>query len=175
MKPRPVPILTLVLLLTFSSSVRAGEDAKFRKAARSYVKKGNLELAYMQYRHILHQFPKSRFYQEAVWCEAEYLYLSGDIAGSRKAFGDFLAHNPSGDAGLFALSYLWKIAREQKNSRDEGDVIRQIVQLQPVRLVFRNSQVRDHASPLGRQHKAVLQIDKISFYVQGILFAEIPF
>lgn len=175
MKFQCVLFLLLFSLIVFLPSARAGEDVKFRKAAQSYVRKGNRELAYMQYRQILHQFPKSCFFSEAVWSEAEYLFLFGDVPGSKQAFENFLKNNPTGDASLFALAYLWKIAKEQRDSRAEAEIVQQIIKLQPVRLVFRNSQVRDYTSPLGRPHKAVLQIDKISFYVQGTLFAEIPF
>jgi len=56
-----------------------------------------------------------------------------------------------------------------------GDLEKQIIDLQQVSFVFRESKKISYKSPLYQNYKTIIHIDKIEFFVEGELFAKVSY
>jgi hypothetical protein len=123
----------------------------------------------------LENYPDSRNAEEALFATAEYYFLLGDFTDARPGFIKFISEYPDSKAKPFALVYLIKIAEKQAQESLAESLRKQIITSQQLVLLFRDFKESQYLSPLYRRHKAVHFIDKIEFYIDGELFAQISY
>lgn len=168
-------LLILISFLVFPKMGLAAEDARFYHMAIQSARAGDLDFAFMRYRNILMQYPKSRYREQALFAQGEYFYLLPQDTEARKAFERFIEEYPDAEAKLFALAYLLKIAEREGQQEMYDAYATDIVTLKQVSLVFRDFKEYEYLSPMNREHKAVFHIDTIEFIVEGELFAKISY
>ena len=162
-------------LLTIATVAFAGEDGNLLQLGRYYVKTGQLEFAYMQFRGIVVQYPDSPYREEAFFATGEYFAKLANYKEAQIYFEQFLKEYPSSKYKIFALAYLYKIAETSDDAPAMEKLKNDIVTFHQVGLIFRDSKVFKQKSPLHRMHRAVIQIDKITIYCEGEILAEIPY
>jgi hypothetical protein len=165
----------LFFVLLIPTAVGAGEDSRLYSMAVKAARAKDQDFAFMRYRTIVIEYPKSIHRAQALFAQGEYYFQQTNFPEAKKAFQALIIEFPALDANLFALMYLFKIADlEQKNDL-VSEYTKNIATLKQVSLVFRDFKEFEYLSPLWRKHKAVFHIDNVEFFVEGQLFAKISF
>ncbi len=129
----------------------------------------------MQYNKILRNYPMSKYREQALFALGEYYFQLSGFEKSGEAFREFLDQYPDSEGKIHVLAYLLSIAREDHDVLLTEELEKQVVSLENVSLVFRDSKEFVYKSPLYKNHKAVVHIDKIEFYVEGEFFAKVSY
>jgi len=117
----------------------------------------------------------SKYRDRALFATGEYYFQNFGFKQATKAFQTFIDEYPDSDECLYALAYLLNIAKKDSNESFVQSLEKQIIDLQQVSFVFRDSKEISYRSPLYQNLKAVIHIDKIKFYVEGELFAKVSY
>lgn len=170
-------VVIILLFVTFfwGETVCAEGDGRYYSRAVKAARKGSIDFAYMNYRAILRGYPRSKFRESALFAEGEYYFMIPSYEEADEAFQNFLKLYPQSKAKLFALAHRLRIAQETNDLELAEEIKRQIINFKQVSLVFRDRQEYLYRSPLERRYRAVIRIDKIEFYAEGDLFAEISY
>ncbi|MFH1457694.1 MAG: outer membrane protein assembly factor BamD [Candidatus Omnitrophota bacterium] len=165
----------LVLILACGSVAFAEESQRLYVSGVKAAKRGDLAYAFMFFRSLSENFPESRVAQEALFASAEYYFLIGAFTDARPAFIRFITEYPDSKARPFALLYLSKIAEAQGQEALAESLQKEIITSQQLVLLFRDFKKFQYLSPLNKNHRAVHFIDRIEFYIDGELFAQISY
>ena len=167
--------LSIVTTVLFVSPCLAGEDAVLYAKALKYAREGNREFAYMNYRALLRDYPNSTFKEPALFAEGEYYFLIHDYVQAAVRFDAVLRDYPDTKAKLFILAYLFKYASFENNMDLRQELRNQMINLEQVSFVFRDTKIYEYTSPLNRAHKANFMINKIQYFIEGELFEEVSY
>jgi len=151
-----------------------GSFQVYSKAVK-FAKAGQSDFAFMQYSKLLRNYPMSKYRDRALFATGEYYFQNFGFKQATEAFQTFIDEYPDSDERLYALAYLLNIAKKDSNESFAQSLEKQIINLQQVSFVFRDSKEIAYTSPLFQNHKAVIHIDKIEFYVEGELFAKVSY
>ncbi len=143
--------------------------------AFEFAKSGRGHFAFMHYNELLRNYPSSKYREQALFATGEYYFRVFSFRDSRIAFETFLAEYPDSKERIYALAYLLNIAQRNKNTLSVESLEKQIINLQQVSFVFRETKEITYRSPLNQSYKAVIHIDKIELYVEGELFAKVAY
>lgn len=169
-------IITMTLILMAgAASAFALNDRQIYRSARQYALQGWRDFAFMEYRKIIHGFPDSRHRPDALFAAAEYYYWAKDYPRAKEQFTAYLEDPRDPVKSLFATAYLYRIAGRDGNTAAVSGFIKDIITFQRQAFVFTSRKESPFVSPLGRECKAVYEIDRIQFFIEGELFAEINF
>ena len=94
---------------------------------------------------------------------------------TNEAFNALLEEYPNSEKKLYVLAYLLSIAKREKETLLIQRFAKEIVDLQQVSFVFRETKKITYRSPLNQVYKTIIYIDKIEFYVEGKLFAKVSY
>ena len=151
-----------------------GSFQMYSKAVK-FAKAGQNDFAFMQYSKLLRNYPKSKYRDQALFATGEYYFQNFSFKQATEAFQTFIDEYPDSDERLYALAYLLNIAKKDSNELFTQSLEKQIIDLQQVSLVFRDSKEIAYKSPLFQNYKTVIHIDNIEFYVEGELFAKVSY
>ncbi|MFH2137527.1 MAG: hypothetical protein ABII88_03330 [Candidatus Omnitrophota bacterium] len=165
----------LVGLLIFASICCAGVDDKLYADANSNAKNGAIEYAFMNFHSILAYSAASQYYKEALFACGEYYYLAGAYTDAEEMFIKFIQQDSDSEAFLFALAYLFKISRQDRDSRFSDELKKQIIESHQLSLLFSDFKENKYLSPLNKKYKALYFIDRVEFYIDGKIFEKIEF
>jgi len=174
MKLKVLPIVTLLVFL-FLSLAYAQESQRIYSLALKAAKEGDPGYAFMSFRYLLSNYPDSKHREAALFATGEYYFLIGDYTDARPVFIKFVDEYPNSKVRPFALAYLIKIAEKQDQEALAESMEKEIITSQQLILLFRDFKEFRYLSPLHRRYKAVHFIDKIEFYIDGELFAQISY
>lgn len=163
----------LVLACCSGRILYAGEDANLYKKASQFAKQGDREFAFMNYRAILKGYPKSRFTEKALFANAEYYSILTKYGDAKVHFEDYVKDFPDSKGKFFALVHLWKLAERKGDEALLAEYTSQIASNEQMSFIFRDRKEIFFQSPLACQYRAVIQIDTIKIFLEGVLFAEI--
>lgn len=175
MKTSEILKLCLLVWAIQCTPCMAAEDTRLHDMAVQAAEKGDLDFAFMRYRTIVLEYPKSVYRPRALFAQGEYFFDQHNYEESSRAFQEFIRDYPESDANLFALVYLLKIAESRQENDSAQDLIKDIVNLKQISLIFRDYKEYEFLSPLNRKCKAIFHIDTIEFYSEDRLFAKISF
>lgn len=167
-------ILVIVCVWLGSAGLAPGSSQIYSKAVK-FAKAGQSDFAFMQYSELLRNYPTSKFRDQALFATGEYYFKNFGFKQAAEAFQTFIDEYPDSDERLYALAYLLNIAKKDGNVSVAQSLEKQIIDLQQVSFVFRNSKEIAYKSPLFQNYKAVIRIDQIEFYVEGELFAKVSY
>ena len=83
----------------------AGEAARAFSNGVRFARAGQTDFAHMEFRAILKDHPRSRFYSPALFAAGEYFFLMGNHAEARAAFQDYAARDRA-NSKMIALAFL---------------------------------------------------------------------
>jgi len=173
MRQHPILIAVFVVWLG-SAGFAPGAHQAYSKAVK-FAKAGQSYFAFMHYSNLLRNYPISKYREKALFATGEYYFRESGLEEAETAFKMFLSEYPDSKERLYALAYLLNIANQDENKLFVQDLENQIINLQQVSFVFRKSKEIAFRSPLYKNHKVVIHIDKIEFYVEGELFAKVSY
>lgn len=166
--------ILLILAFSFLASGLpkgwADEDEYLR--AKSFVKSGDKDFAFIKFLTIVNEKPNSRYRQQALFAVAEYYFTASDYIDAFEALRKFIQNYPDSQMRPFALVYLLKISQAWQKDSLAKNIESQIKNLKKVVLVFKDTKEEKFISPLGINHKIVYYIDRIQFYLDGKLQAQ---
>ena len=174
MKPKTLFTILLFVLLACDIGY-AQEDAQIYSEAVKAARAGEINFAFMYFRGILTSYPESKYREDALFANAEYYFSIADYYDAIQSFIKFLNDYPDSKGKPFALAYLLKIAQIQGRDSLAQDLENNLVNLQRLSLMFRNSKEYKYRSPLYRNLNLIYYIDKIEFYVDKELVAKISY
>jgi outer membrane protein assembly factor BamD (BamD/ComL family) len=168
-------LLALLVVLFFSSTGFGPGPTQIYSQAIEFAQSDQTYFAFMYFNQLLRSHPESRYRPDALFAVGEYYYRISSREEARKMFEAFLEAYPDAKQSLYALVYLLKMAEEDRMVDSIQKLTKQVVDLQRVSFVFRQTKETSYHSPLNQDYKAVIHIDKIEFYLEGKLFAKVSF
>jgi outer membrane protein assembly factor BamD (BamD/ComL family) len=163
-------LLILPLITTF-----AAEDSVLYKQAVVAARQGEINLAFINFYRIINLYPESPFFDEALFGAGEYYFSVHGYSDAAEMFSSYVYKYPHSKIKLFALVYLFKMATAEDNEDIAKRLKKEIVTFQQLSFIFRDSKIFSYHSPLGKRYKAVYFIDKVEFYIDEVLFAEVRY
>lgn len=172
MKNKTILLLIFSFPAIFSLKQAFGAEEEYLLAQRC-VRLQEKDCAFMNYASLLRDNPQSKYRQEALFATAEYYFLVHDYSDAITALTRFLEVYPASELKPFALIYLLKISQNYGQDRLAKDIEKQIINLRRVILSFKEAQEYGIKSPLGLNYKLIYYIDRVEFYSNGKLQAQI--
>ncbi|OGX25352.1 MAG: hypothetical protein A3D10_01570 [Omnitrophica WOR_2 bacterium RIFCSPHIGHO2_02_FULL_48_11] len=168
-------LISLLLFVLLSPHAHAGEDAQRFALGKNFAKTHQMEFAYMQFRDIVIHNVGSPFREASLFATGEYFADISNFPEAITIFTQFLKEYPDSKAKIFVLGYLYKIAQETNDTEQLEKLKTDIVTLQQVSFVFRNSKDYQYRSPTHKQYRAVVRINQITIYNGSEILAEISY
>ncbi|UCC94883.1 MAG: hypothetical protein JSW40_08745 [Candidatus Omnitrophota bacterium] len=169
-----------IVLVLFVFSVFCGAYAQSpgrlyyeaSKAARS----GRIDFAYMHLNELLRCCSDSLLAEKALFGVGEYYFSVAAHYDAASSFIRFNEEYPQSKARLFALAYIFEIARSNEREDLQKHLEREILTFKQLSLLFADYKEYVYVSPLfSKEYKAVHFIDRIEFYIDGELFTKVPY
>jgi len=99
-----------IFLISSNSYAQAG--SLYRKAVDS-VKAGSLAHAFMYFKILAEEYPRSPLYSRALFAIGEYYFSISDYSRALDSFSEFIESCPDDKAVSFALAYMLNIAQKR--------------------------------------------------------------
>ena len=163
------------LLLLVCGNASAGEASALYSKALNAAKKGQKDIAFVHFSAILERHSGSKHTKNSLFGAGEYYYSISDYRDALPLFEQFVEDFPEAKGKLFALAYLYKLSKESERDGLVKKVRKEIITFKQQSFLFRVFKNYQYRSPLYLSHKAVYYIDRVEFYIDDQLFAEIPF
>ena len=129
----------------------------------------------MHFRKIICAFPESKYRENCLFAMGEYYFSISDYRDAASSFNKFINDYPKAKAKPFALAYLFKIAKREKNEKLQKELKHAIVSMQQLSLLFRDAKEHKYTSPLSKTYKVTYCIDKVEFHINGKLLTQISY
>ena len=169
-------LLICAFIVFFTGTLSAHESNHWNSMAVRAANSGQMDFAFMYYRSFLAEnsvnTPKR---QSALFAVAEYYYLNSDFNQSSEHFQDYLNSSTDKVGMLFAQYYLWHIAQLGHQELRAKQYEQRIKTMLTHAFIFDEVKEYVFLSPLKRAHKARYSIQKVEFYIEDKLAAEIQY
>ena len=172
---RKIIILCLWVILCLTSLARAESEVHIYRKAVQAAKAGKTDFAFMYYSALSRDYPDSRYRREFLFAKGEYFFWMPNYPEAAAAFEAFLKDFPDAEGKLVVLAYLYRIAQIQKDNARLEQIKKEIVGFKQVGLVFKEFKESRYLSPMHYAYRIVFHIDKVEFYREGGLFAEVSY
>ncbi len=170
-------IILLIIVFFFSplalNQTIANEEEYF--CAKEAVESGYKDFAFVNFLSIVKNSPGSRYRQDALFAVIEYYFLSSNYTDAFSASVELLDNYPDSEMRPFVLFYLLKISQAWGNDDLTKIVQTQIKNLKRIVLIFKETEDYKFKSPLGLSYRVAYYIDKLEFYLDGKLQAQISY
>jgi hypothetical protein len=165
----------LMLIPLFYEIGFAQTDAQIYSMAVKAAQSGELDFSFMHFRSLLRNTRNSKYKERALFAIGEYFYLNAGYSDAASAFEQFISDYPNSRGYIFALAYLFKIAKIRGDAPLVKNLEKKILTHKQQSFLFSNFKEYKYNSPFCRKHRAVYYIDRIEFYVDGEFFAKISY
>lgn len=169
-------VLIISGVLFSAQAAYAGAWARYNEAVR-YIKAKQPDFAFMGFRDIVRDFPKSGFAQKAVFAIAEYYYDHRMYYDAIRSFTGYINDYPGSKANTFAKVYLLKITQEIKDPTPEETKLFEDLRTdffsKPLFLLFSEYKETSYRSPSQNKFKIRYYIDNVEVYRNGQPFIKI--
>ncbi len=165
----------LVFMPFLVSPARAESEGHIYRKAVQAAKAGRTDFAFMYYNALSRDYPESRYRREFLFAKGEYLFWMPNYQEAAATFEAFLNDFPDAEGKLIVLAYLYRIAQIQKDSARLEQIKKEVVNYKQVGLVFKEFKENQYLSPMHYAYRIVFHIDKVEFYREGGLFAEVSY
>ena len=164
-----IVLSSLLFSLNLASSFGQEEYANALQAAKT----GDREFAFMNFLYVARNDPSSTHREKGIFATGEYYYLSSNYTDAFNTFKRFLNDYPDSKMKPFALFYILKLAQILNEDTLAKEITKQIINQERVILLFKKSKAYTFKSPLGMNYQLVHYIDRLEFYIDGKLHAQI--
>jgi len=141
--------------------------------AQEAVKSGNKEFSFIYFLSELRNNPQSEKRQEALFATAEYLFFIHAYNDAFNVLVEFVEDYPLSEMRTSALFYMLKIAQTWGKEDLAKAIKKQIINQKRTVFIFQETKEYNFKSPLDIDHKLIYYIDKLEFYSDGNLQAQI--
>ena len=141
--------------------------------AQEAVKSGNKEFSFIYFLSELRNNPQSEKRQEALFATAEYLFFIHAYNDAFNVLVEFVEDYPLSEMRTSALFYMLKIAQTWGKEDLAKAIKKQIINQKGTVFIFQETKEYNFKSPLDIDHKLIYYIDKLEFYSDGNLQAQI--
>jgi tetratricopeptide (TPR) repeat protein len=168
-------LVLLILLLSVNLNAYCQDQARaaYLKAVSDAVD-GKPDFAFINFSAIVENYPDSKYYSRALFSIGEYYFQSKDYVKAKYFFTKILACHPIFQEKIFTLAYLLKISRQSLDSDVSKKISMEIVKLNPIGLVFKESKEYSYRSGMNKKYSAVYFIDRIEIKADKEEFEKIP-
>ena len=146
----------------------------YNSGIREYGK-NNRPFAFLFLHSLVNGYPGSRYLENSLFAIGVYHFQDQNFADAAKSFSALLDEFPDSQSTVFAMAYLLKIAQRRDASDLTAGLEKAIATFHKLSLVFRDSKEFTYLSAFGNKYKAVYYIDKVEFYKDGELFAQVSY
>lgn len=153
----------------------AQEESWLYANAVSEAKAGNYEFAFLDLHSLVRSYPDSKFQENSLFAIGEYHFDSDNYSGAVDVFIELLEQFPDSKSTVFAMAYLLKIAQARQEEKLSADLEKTIAMFHELSLIFRQSKEFKYTSALQNKYKVIYFIDKVEFYKDGELFAQVSY
>lgn len=145
--------------------------------ARYAVKHKRYDIALMEFRSVVKDFPNTAYARESVFAMGEYYYDNKAYYDAIGVFSDYLKNYPNSNGAVFARAYLLKIMegiqRPVEEDKKAIDDMKKAFFSKPVLLLFSNYKERSYKTAFRNKLKIRYYLDAIEIYRNGQLFVKI--
>jgi TolA-binding protein len=168
-------LTSLILALSLGGSAFAQEESWLYSRAVSQFKTGNNEFAFLDLFSLTRTYPESKYLENSLFAMGEYHYADRNYSGAADVFAQLLEKFPDSKSTVFAMAYLLKIAQKRNALDIAADLEKAIATFHKLSLVFRSSKAFTYRSASMKKYMADYYIDKVEFYKDGELFAQVSY
>ena len=168
-------LIVFILALSFSCSAWAQDEGWLYASAIRESRAGNREFSFLHLNSLVRTYPESKYLENSLFAIGEYHFQDKNFADAADAFSQLLEKFPDSRSTVFAMAYLLKIAQERGAEGLAASLEKAIATFHKLSLVFRNSKAFTYRSALRNKYKADYYIDKVEFYKDGELFAQVSY
>jgi TolA-binding protein len=173
--PKRIIPAFLFLVLLFTGLALAQEESWLYSNAINEAKKGDYEFSFLNLHSLVIGFPQTKYLENSLFAIGEYHYKDNNHADATDAFIQLLEKFPDSKSTVFALAYLLNIAQKRQDQELSSKLEKAIATFHKLSLVFRNSKEFTYKSILFSKYKVIYYIDKVEFYKDGELFAQVSY
>ena len=172
-----IKTILVLIILAFSSGspALAQQEAQLYSSAAAQFKAGNDEFAFLNLFSLIRSYPGSKYLENSLFAIGEYHYADKNYAGASDNFSQILEKFPDSKSTVFAMAYLLKIAEKRNDTELAANLGKAIATFHKLSLVFRSSKAFTYRSVSLNKYKADYYIDKVEFYKNGELFAQVSY
>jgi hypothetical protein len=164
-----------ILIILFCNAAYAQDSKEMYYKAIEAVKSKDSDSAFMYFQLLLKDYPESKYKEDALFATGEYYFAIGDYRDAKSAFLQLITDYPDSKGRLFALVYLLKMAEKQAKESLVENLENRIVTFKQQIFLFKDYKEYKYKSPFSKKYKVIYSIDKVQFYLDGELFAQISY
>ena len=168
-------IWVILVFIWLTNGGFVSDEVQVYSKGAEFAESGRKDFAFMYYNELLRSYPDSKYREQALFATGEYYFQVSEFCEAAVVFKEFLDVYPKSKKRLYAFAYLLSIAQRNQDEKSIEELEKKIIDLHRVSFVFREAKEIVYVSPLYQNYKTVIQIDKIQFYVEGELFAQVSF
>lgn len=173
-------LFALSVLFLLRTPALAGPNYRGRgqyEKAIQFIREDNSDLALMEFRSIVRNFPESRYARESLFAIGEYFYARNAHYEAIKSFRAYIKDYPDSDGAIFARAYLLKMIQGIKKAPEgKKDIIEDIEAdffSEPLLLLFSEYKEVTYRSTFQSDFTIHHYIDMVEVYRNGELFIKI--
>jgi len=162
-------ILIITLLIPPSLSFAQSDYSLARQLANN----GDKDFAFINFVSASENEANPKLKEKALFATGEYYFLNSDYTEAFNTFNNFLNDYPDSKLKPFALFYIMEIAKSAGENDLAKKIETHIINLDRIILLFKRSKEYKVRSPLGSNYRLVRYIDRLEFYSDGKIQAQI--
>ena len=124
--------------------------------AVEFAKAGQVDFAFMYFNELMRNYPESKYREQAFFAVGEYYFRISGLRDAEESFKAFIEEYPDSKQRLYALAYLLNIAEKNQDAVFVQALEKQIIDLQQVSFIFRETKEVAYQSALYQNYKAVI-------------------
>jgi outer membrane protein assembly factor BamD (BamD/ComL family) len=153
--------------------VKAADADILWNRAISMAKQGQMDMAFIDFRMLVHSYPDARQKPTAQLGLGEYHFSHHSFSLAAKEFKDFYNQYPKRQDSVIALAYLYKMAQMNGQNHLMEEYRQKIISSRQVAFIFKDSQSFRYVSGFQHKYEVVFYIDKIEVWVNGNFFVSV--
>ena len=164
----------ILLCILFGPATAYSRDAgKNYTDGVKYAKAGNNEMAFISFHSVITYSDNSKYAEDSLFATGEYYFMAKAYDEALQTFERVKEKYPDSKTAPLALAYLLKIAEIQGRQYLADRLKEKIISMKQHSFLFSESKEYKYTSAFLKNYKVVHYIDKIEFYIDEKIFAQV--
>jgi len=168
-----VIILIAALLILSSFGIAKSFAQSDYSLAVELANNGDKDFAFLNFISVVDNETNPKLREKALFATGEYYFFNSDYTDALNVFNNFLNDYPDSKFKPFALFYIMNMAKSEGKNELAKNIETHIINLDRIILIFKGSKEYRIRSPLGSNYRLVRYIDRLEFYSDGKIQAQI--